>query len=239
MSDNWKSRTELLLGKERMERLQNSHVLVAGLGGVGAYAAEEICRAGVGEMTIVDADTINESNLNRQLPALHSTLGRMKADVMAERLKDINPDLKLTVIKDFIRDEKTDQLLDSTHFDFVVDAIDTLSPKVFFIRACVQRGLKLVSSMGAGAKLDPEQVKITDISKSFNCHLARMVRKKLHPLGIRSGFAVVFSGEPADENAIIETEGEQNKLTTTGTVSYMTALFGCYLASYVIRYISK
>jgi tRNA threonylcarbamoyladenosine dehydratase len=235
MSNNWKSRTELLLGKERMERLQNSHVLVAGLGGVGAYAAEEICRAGVGEMTIVDADTINESNLNRQLPALHSTLGRMKADVMAERLKDINPDLKLTVIKDFIRDEKTDQLLDSTHFDFVVDAIDTLSPKVFFIRACVQRGLKLVSSMGAGAKLDPEQVKITDISKSFNCHLARMVRKKLHPLGIRSGFAVVFSGEPADENAIIETEGEQNKLTTTGTVSYMTALFGCYLASYVIR----
>ena len=235
MSDNWKSRTELLLGKERMERLQNSHVLVAGLGGVGAYAAEEICRAGVGEMTIVDADTINESNLNRQLPALHSTLGRMKADVMAERLKDINPDLKLTVIKDFIRDEKTDQLLDSTHFDFVVDAIDTLSPKVFFIRACVQRGLKLVSSMGAGAKLDPEQVKITDISKSFNCHLARMVRKKLHPLGIRSGFAVAFSGEPADENAIIETEGEQNKLTTTGTVSYMTALFGCYLASYVIR----
>ena len=235
MSDNWKSRTELLLGKERMERLQSSHVLVAGLGGVGAYAAEEICRAGVGEMTIVDADTINESNLNRQLPALHSTLGRMKADVMAERLKDINPDLKLTVIKDFIRDEKTDQLLDSTHFDFVVDAIDTLSPKVFFIRACVQRGLKLVSSMGAGAKLDPEQVKITDISKSFNCHLARMVRKKLHPLGIRSGFAVVFSGEPADENAIIETEGEQNKLTTTGTVSYMTALFGCYLASYVIR----
>jgi len=235
MSDYWKSRTELLLGKERMERLQSSHVLVAGLGGVGAYAAEEICRAGVGEMTIVDADTINESNLNRQLPALHSTLGRMKADVMAERLKDINPDLKLTVIKDFIRDEKTDQLLDSTHFDFVVDAIDTLSPKVFFIRACVQRGLKLVSSMGAGAKLDPEQVKITDISKSFNCHLARMVRKKLHPLGIRSGFAVVFSGEPADENAIIETEGEQNKLTTTGTVSYMTALFGCYLASYVIR----
>ncbi len=235
MSNNWKSRTELLLGKARMERLQNSHVLVAGLGGVGAYAAEEICRAGVGEMTIVDADTINESNLNRQLPALHSTLGRMKADVMAERLKDINPDLKLTVIKDFIRDEKTDQLLDSTHFDFVVDAIDTLSPKVFFIRACVQRGLKLVSSMGAGAKLDPEQVKITDISKSFNCHLARMVRKKLHPLGIRSGFAVVFSGEPADENAIIETEGEQNKLTTTGTVSYMTALFGCYLASYVIR----
>ena len=235
MSDNWKSRTELLLGKERMDRLQNSHVLVAGLGGVGAYAAEEICRAGVGEMTIVDADTINESNLNRQLPALHSTLGRMKADVMAERLKDINPDLKLTVIKDFIRDEKTDQLLDSTHFDFVVDAIDTLSPKVFFIRACVQRGLKLVSSKGAGAKLDPEQVKITDISKSFNCHLARMVRKKLHPLGIRSGFAVVFSGEPADENAIIETEGEQNKLTTTGTVSYMTALFGCYLASYVIR----
>ena len=235
MSNNWKSRTELLLGKERMDRLQNSHVLVAGLGGVGAYAAEEICRAGVGEMTIVDADTINESNLNRQLPALHSTLGRMKADVMAERLKDINPDLKLTVIKDFIRDEKTDQLLDSTHFDFVVDAIDTLSPKVFFIRACVQRGLKLVSSMGAGAKVDPEQVKITDISKSFNCHLARMVRKKLHPLGIRSGFAVVFSGEPADENAIIETEGEQNKLTTTGTVSYMTALFGCYLASYVIR----
>ena len=133
MSYNWNTRTELLFGAERMERLSCSHVLVVGLGGVGAYAAEQICRAGVGKMTIIDADTVNESNINRQLPALHSTLGMPKAEVVAKRLLDITPQLQLTVLNEFLRDERTEEVLLSAPLDFVVDAIDSLSPKVYLM----------------------------------------------------------------------------------------------------------
>ncbi|MDL2243963.1 tRNA threonylcarbamoyladenosine dehydratase [Parabacteroides sp. PFB2-10] len=233
----WNSRTELLFGAERMDHLAGSHVLVVGLGGVGAYAAEQICRAGVGRMTIVDADEVQESNLNRQLPALHSTLGRPKAEVMAERLMDINPRLKLTVLHEFLRDERTEELLLSTPFDYIVDAIDSLSPKVYLLHFAVKHDIPVVSSMGAGAKMDPAQVKLADISKSFNCTLAKMVRKRLHRLGIRRGIPVVFSTEMVDPEAVIEVEGEECKKTTTGTVSYMPAIFGCYLASHVIRHL--
>ena len=170
---NWNSRTELLLGKERLERFSEAHVLVVGLGGVGAYAAEQICRAGIGQMTIVDADTVNESNLNRQLPALHSTLGQPKAEVVAARLIDINPELKLTVVNEFLRDERTEEILDHAHYDFIVDAIDSLSPKVFLLYHALLRKIPIVSSMGAGAKIDPSQVRIADISKSSNCALAK------------------------------------------------------------------
>lgn len=235
MGYSWNSRTELLLGAERMEHLANCHVLVIGLGGVGAYAAEQICRAGVGQMTIVDADTVQESNINRQLPALHSTLGEAKAEVVGRRLQDINPALKLTVIREFLRDERTTELLASEKYDFVVDAIDSLAPKVFLLADAVSKGIPIVSSMGAGAKVDPSQVKLADISKSFNCTLARMVRKRLHKLGIRKGIPVVFSTEKADMDAVMEVENEQNKKTTAGTISYMPAIFGCFLASYVIR----
>ena len=151
MSYNWNTRTELLLGADRMERLAHSHVLVVGLGGVGAYAAEQICRAGIGHMTIVDADTVNESNINRQLPALHSTLGMPKAEVVARRLLDINPRLKLGVLNEFLRDERTEEVLSATRYDFVVDAIDSLSPKVFLLYHAYQRNIPVVSSMGAGA----------------------------------------------------------------------------------------
>ena len=154
MSYNWNTRTELLLGADRMERLAHSHVLVVGLGGVGAYAAEQICRAGIGHMTIVDADTVNESNINRQLPALHSTLGMPKAEVVARRLLDINPRLKLGVLNEFLRDERTEEVLSATRYDFVVDAIDSLSPKVFLLYHAYQRNIPVVSSMGAGAKMD-------------------------------------------------------------------------------------
>lgn len=215
-----------------------SHVLVVGLGGVGAYAAEEIARAGVGRMTLVDADVVSLSNLNRQLPALHSTLGKPKAEVMAARLRDINPDLEIEVRNCFVRDEETEALLDAAHYDFVVDAIDTLSPKTFLIYHALQRHLPIISSMGAGAKVDPSRIRIADISKTTDCALARAVRKRLRGMGISSGLPVVFSTEPANPQAILEVEDEACKRTTTGTVSYMPALFGCYLASYVIRHLS-
>ena len=235
MRYSWNIRTELLFGKERMDRLAECHVLVVGLGGVGAYAAEQLCRAGIGRMTIVDADRVGESNLNRQLPALHSTLGRPKAEVVAERLRDINPELRLTVLNEFLRDERTEQLLVEGHFDYVVDALDSLSPKVFLLHFAYTHQIPIVSSMGAGAKVDPAQVRIADISKSINCTLARAVRKRLHALGVRKGIPVVFSTEFADMNAVIEVNDEQNKRTTAGTVSYMPAIFGCYLASHVLR----
>ena len=235
MRYSWNIRTELLFGKERMDRLAECHVLVVGLGGVGAYAAEQLCRAGIGRMTIVDADRVGESNLNRQLPALHSTLGRPKAEVVAERLRDITPELRLTVLNEFLRDERTEQLLIEGHFDYVVDAIDSLSPKVFLLHFAYTHQIPIVSSMGAGAKVDPAQVRIADISKSINCTLARAVRKRLHALGVRKGIPVVFSTEFANMNAVIEVNDEQNKRTTAGTVSYMPAIFGCYLASHVLR----
>ena len=153
--ERWTERTRLLLGDEKLGRLRSAHVLVVGLGGVGAYAAEMIVRAGAGRLTIADADRVAETNINRQLVALHSTVGRPKAEVLAERLRDINPDLQLTVIEKYIRDEETDRLLDAAPYDYAVDAIDTLSPKLALIKGCLDRGIPLVSSMGAGAKTDP------------------------------------------------------------------------------------
>ena len=229
----WMQRTELLLGSDRIERLRNARVLVVGLGGVGAYAAEAIARAGVGTMTIADADAVSESNINRQLPALHSTVGEPKAEVMARRLLDINPGLRLTVVRRYIRDEETETLLDEG-FDYVVDAIDTLSPKAGLIRSCLERDLPAVSGMAAGAILDPTRVRIADIARSHHCPLAHMLRKRLHKMGIRTGFYVVFSDEPVREGSMMLCE-ETNKKSNVGTISYMPAVFGCHCASVVIR----
>ncbi len=231
---SWLERTELLLGEQKTELLRNSRVLVVGLGGVGAYAAEMICRAGVGHMTIADADKVAESNINRQLAALHSTIGQSKASVLAARLKDINPSLELSVVEMYIKDEATGELLDSAPFDYVVDAIDTLSPKANLIKGCLERNMKIVSSMGAGAKTDPTLIEIRDISKTHHCPLAHMLRKRLHKMGIRHGFYAVFSPEPVREGSMIISE-ETNKKSNTGTISYMPAAFGCFCASAVIR----
>lgn len=231
---SWTERTELLLGKDKLNILQNAHVLVVGLGGVGAYAAEMVARAGVGRMTIADADTVGESNINRQLLALHSTIGRHKSEVMAERLRDINPNIELHVVTDYIRDEKTYELLDAAHYDYVIDCIDTLSPKVNLIAGALERNIPLVSSMGAGAKTDPTLVEIKDIGKTHHCPLAHMLRKRLHKVGIRSGFYAVFSPEPVREGAMILAE-ETNKKSNVGTISYIPAVFGCACASVVIR----
>ena len=231
--NEWMQRTELLLGSDRIEGLRNARVLVVGLGGVGAYAAEAIARAGVGTMTIADADAVSESNINRQLPALHSTVGEPKAEVMARRLLDINPGLRLTVVRRYIRDEETETLLDEG-FDYVVDAIDTLSPKAGLIRSCLERDIPVVSSMGAGAKTDPTRVRIEDIARSHHCPLAHMLRKRLHKMGIRTGFYVVFSDEPVREGSMMLCE-ETNKKSNVGTISYMPAVFGCHCATGVIR----
>ena len=233
--EDWKQRTRLLLGEEKMERLQQAHVLVVGLGGVGAYAAEMICRAGVGRMTIVDADTVQPTNINRQLPALHSTMGKEKAEVLAARFKDINPDIQLTVLPVFLKDDNIPELLDAARYDFIVDAIDTLAPKCYLIAEALKRHIKIVSSMGAGAKSDITQIRFADIWDTYHCGLSKAVRKRLQKLGIKRKLPVVFSTEHADPKAVLLTEDEQNKKSTCGTVSYMPAVFGCYLAEYVIK----
>lgn len=233
--EDWQQRTKLLLGEEKAERLRRAHVLVVGLGGVGAYAAEMICRAGVGRMTIVDADMVQPTNINRQLPALHSTVGQQKAEVLAARFRDINPELELTVLPLFLKDENIPELLDASTYDFVVDAIDTLAPKCHLIVEAMRRHIKIVSSMGAGAKSDITQVRFADIWDTYHCGLSKAVRKRLQKMGIRRKLPVVFSTEQADPKAVLLTEDELNKKSTCGTVSYLPAVFGCYLAEYVIK----
>lgn len=233
--ENWTDRTELLLGKDKMQRLRNAHILVVGVGGVGAYAAEMLCRAGVGELTIVDADAVSITNINRQLPATHSVIGRLKTEVLGQRLHDINPDLLLHERPMYMKEEDVTSLLDDTKYSFIVDAIDTIAPKCTLICESMRRGIPIVSSMGAGAKSDITQIRFADIWDTFHCGLAKAVRTRLKKAGIRKSLPVVFSTEQADRNAVITIEGEQNKKSTTGTISYMPAVFGCYLAEYVIR----
>lgn len=234
MISDWQTRTELLLGKEALEVLENSHALVMGLGGVGAYAAEMLCRAGVGKLTIVDYDKIHPSNRNRQLLALQSNTGRYKVHLMEERLKEINPELKIKGICEFISEDNIDQLL-TEKFDYVIDAIDTLSPKVLLIRKSLEKGYPIVSSMGSGGKLDPLKVTVCDISESHTCRLAYNIRKQLHRTGITKGFKVVYSPEKVSKSSVQLTMGEKNKKSTVGTVSYMPSVFGCIMASVVIR----
>ncbi len=231
---DWLEKTELLLGKDKLLKLKGANILVVGLGGVGAYAAEGLCRAGIGKMTIADGDVVGLTNRNRQLQALTSTTGKPKAEILAERFRDINPSIELTIVNDYIRDEKTTWLLNSQAFDYVVDAIDTLSPKVFLIYHAVRLGLKVVSSMGSGGKMDPQKVQVADISKSYNCKLARMLRKRLSKLGVKKGVKVVFSPEEIPEGAVRPEDG-QNKKSTVGTISYMPPVFGYFLSSVVIR----
>lgn len=232
--DKWLSRTGMLIGKEALEKLRESDVLVVGLGGVGAYAAEMICRAGIGRMTVADGDVVHATNRNRQLLALRETEGMSKAALMGHRLREINPSIELTVIDEYLKDERMVEILDKG-FDYVVDAIDTLSPKLFLIYHSVQRKIPVVSSMGAGGKFDPLQVSVSDISQTTNCPLARILRKRLHRLGIREGITAVYSPETVDKSKVVSSKGEPNKASTVGTISYMPALFGIACASVVIR----
>ncbi len=235
----WLSRTGLLLGEERTGNLVNKNVLIVGLGGVGGICAEMIARAGVGSMTIVDGDVIDLSNCNRQVVALHSKEKQLKAAAMAERIRDINPGITLTVLTEFIKEERIAEVVALQQYDYAVDCIDTLSPKVNFIKACVGRKIPIVSSFGAGGKMDPAQVQVADISKSYKCKLARYVRKYLHEVGIYEGVTVVFSPEEIDTSKVIVSEKAFPKKTFIGTISYMPTIFGCLAASVVIRALSS
>lgn len=234
----WKERTELLVGPEGLERLFESSVAVIGLGGVGAYAAEMLCRAGVGHLILLDSDVVSESNKNRQLIALDSTIGKPKSTVLAERLRDINPDVRLTLINCYLEEGGIQQLLGEYKVDFLVDAIDTLAPKIALIKYCVESGIPHVSSMGAGAKFDATAVRLADLSKSYNCPLAYILRKKLRKVGISKGFKVVFSEELPRREAIVAVE-ERNKKSNVGTISYLPAVFGCVCAQAAVEHLLK
>lgn len=231
----WCERTAQLVGSEGLERLFVSKVLVVGVGGVGAYAVEMLARAGVGRLTLVDGDVVNASNINRQLPALHSTLSMPKVEVMKQRVLDINPQIKVEIVSRFLEEQDIASLFVDREYDFVVDAIDTIAPKVSLILHADKYGIPIVSSMGAGAKSDPGSIRLADISKTYNCALAKVMRLRLKQGGFKGKLPVVFSEELPNREAIIRVEGEKNKKSTAGTLSYMPAIFGCTLAGYVIR----
>lgn len=239
MSEKWLERTELLIKEKGIEILRNSNILVIGLGGVGSFAAEFLVRAGIGKMTIADGDTVDITNINRQLPALHSTIGKQKSGIMEERLLDINPKLDLTKISQFLNPENMEELLDSEKFDYVLDCIDSVSPKLSLIKAARKRKIKIVSCMGAGGKTDPSKVMVRDISKTKNCYLAKQVRKRLKKEKIHKGFRCVFSDELQKEDSLKMTDGSNFKKSFYGTISFIPALFGLYAAAEVINYLLK
>ena len=231
----WDSRTELLLGKEKNECLKTSTVLVAGVGGVGGYAVEMLARAGVGNLVIIDDDVVKETNINRQIIATAKNVGTSKVQIMKERILDINPQASVLAIRDFIDEDNVGEFIRRFKPNFVIDAIDSISPKIALIKYCIENNVKIISSMGAGGRLDPSKIQYADISKTTNCALARTVRERLKKQGITKGLPTVFSTEPVKKESIITVTDERNKCSTLGTVSYFPALFGCYLAAYVIN----
>lgn len=235
----WLSRTELLIGKDKLEKLNQSHVLVVGMGGVGSFAAEFIVRAGVGKMTIVDGDVVHFTNRNRQLPALVSTDGYSKAEWMAHRIKDINPDIDLRVINEFLTPEKAYALIEHNQFDYIVDAIDSITPKLNLLIAAYRLKRKIIMSGGAGGRMDPTKLKVVDISKTHDCFFVRTVRKRLKKEKIYKGIKVVFSTELPDKNSVMLTDGTNFKKSAYGTISYLPAVFGATCASVVIRDLIK
>ena len=232
---SWLSRTELLIGKTALNTLANSHVMVVGLGGVGSYAAEFICRSGIGKMTIIDGDIVDPTNRNRQLPALATNHGESKALIMADRLKAINLELELNVIQSFINPEMVEELL-TTPPNYVIDAIDSITPKLTFIISAYTKQIPIVSSMGAGGKLDPTKLQIADISKTHHCVFAQQIRKVLkRNHNIYKGIKCVFSSEAPKKESLIMTDGTNYKKSAYGTISYMPPIFGAVCASVVIR----
>ena len=235
---SWLERTELLVQKEGLDKLQKAHVLIVGLGGVGSYAAEFIARAGINKITIVDGDVFDETNKNRQLPALDSTIGKSKAQVLAARLKDINKEIELTVLEEFLSPERAYEIV-SKEFDYVLDCIDTITPKVNLIVAARRKKVKIISSMGAGGKLDATKIKVKDISKTKNCTMARVLRKRLKERKVDKGVKAVYSEEVQIAKSVKVTDGTNFKKSYYGTISYMPAAFGLQAAAHVINHIIK
>lgn len=239
MQKNWLERTELLIKEDGTEKLQKANVLVIGLGGVGSFAAEFLARAGVGKMTIVDGDIVDITNINRQLPALHSTIGQSKVELVGNRLLDINPNLELNKINEFLNPDRMGEVIDSQKFNYILDCIDSVTPKITLIKMAKRKRVKIVSCMGAGGKMDPSKVMVRDISKTYNCFLAKNVRKRLKKDNINKGIRCVFSNEIQDENSLKMTDGTNYKRSFYGTISFIPALFGLYAASEVIQYLMK
>jgi tRNA A37 threonylcarbamoyladenosine dehydratase len=231
---SWLSRTSLLIGEATVQRLTQKHVMVVGMGGVGSFAAEFIARAGVGRMTIIDGDVVDPSNRNRQLPALATTHGQPKVQIMAERLTAINPELQLAVVQEFVNPHMVQEML-ALEPDFLIEAIDSLTPKLTFMRLAYENKIPLVSSMGAGAKLDPTLLQVVDISKTYNCPFAQQIRKTLRTQGIYEGIEVVFSPEKPVKESLMLTDGSNYKKSAYGTISYMPATFGAVTASVALR----
>lgn len=237
MQKNWLERTELLIKENGIEKLQNANLLIVGLGGVGSFAAEFLARSGVGKMTIVDGDTVDITNINRQLPALHSTIGKSKVEVVADRLLDINPKLELVKINEFLSPEKMEEVIDSQKFNYILDCIDSVTPKVTLLLMAKRRKIKIVSCMGAGGKINPAKVMVRDISKTYNCFLAKQVRKRLKKEKIDKGIRCVFSNEIQKEESLEMTDGANYKRSYYGTISYIPAIFGLYAAAEVINFL--
>lgn len=235
---SWLSRTSLLIGEEALRHLTKQHVMVVGLGGVGSFAAEFIARSGIGRMTIIDGDVVDPTNRNRQLPALSTNHGVSKAEIMADRLRAINPEIQLEVVKSFVTPEMVVEQL-SRRPDYIIDAIDSITPKITFLRLAYEMQLPLVSSMGAGAKLDPTRLQVVDISETYMCPFAQQIRKNLKSHNIRKGIKVVFSPEDPIKESLMLTDGKNFKKSAYGTISYLPAVFGAVAASVVIRDLIK
>lgn len=232
---NWLERTELLIGKEALDKLQNARILVVGLGGVGSYAAETLVRSGIGNITIIDGDEVDPTNKNRQLQALDSTVGMQKAHLLKERFLDINPDLKVTVHDEFMTPESMHQMLRESQFDFVLDCIDSVSPKLSLILTLRRMKTKFISSMGAGGKLDPSKIKVADLFKTKECKFAQYLKKRLKGKGIKDNVLTVYAEEIQRHESLQMTDGSNFKRSFYGTIAYMPAMFGMTMAAEVIR----
>lgn len=233
----WQERAELLFKAEGLNNLKNANVLVVGVGGVGSFAAEFLARAGVGNLTIVDGDVVDITNINRQLPALHSTVGMTKIDVVGDRLMDINPELNLTKVKEFLSPERAFEIVEEK-YDYVLDCIDSVTPKLNLIVGAKRKRVKIISSMGAGGKMEASKVKVADITSTVNCMFAKTIRRRLKEFKIDK-LKVVFSSEIQDESSLKMTDGSNFKKSFYGTNSYMPGLFGLHMAETVIRSIIK
>ncbi len=231
---DWLNRTELLLGSDKLDILRRSHVLIVGLGGVGSAAAEMLCRAGIGRLTLADGDFVEPGNRNRQLIALISTEGQKKTEVLAKRLLDINPEIELVLNDNYLKEDPMIHLLENK-YDYVVDAIDTLSPKAYMLLNALRLNHRVVSAMGAGAKLDISKIQVADISETHTCTFAFDIRKRLRRLGLTTGFKAVFSSEQPIKESVVFNNTSKNKKSVAGTISYIPVVFGCYCASAVIN----
>lgn len=238
--DNWLERTELLIGEKGLARLRRSHVLIVGLGGIGSFAGEFIARAGVGTVTLIDGDVFDPTNKNRQLTALTSTIGRNKAVVLAERLKDINPEITINCLEEFVLPERVWEILEMYEPDYVMDCIDSVTPKLTWLKVCKRKKIKVISSLGAGGKTDPTRVQVVPLIKTHNCKLGAHIKKRLKRENVSfRGIKAVFSSELQKKDSLKMTNGLNFKKSFYGTVSYMPALFGLMGAAEVINYLTS